>query len=245
MAKSYQEHFNQRGTAYEQAMRSYPNARAEEFQQVITAAQLNSGMTVADVPAGGGYLRRYLPNDCQWLGHEPCASFTHHQTSAATAQPLLPLPWATAHIDAAISLAGVHHLDDKLPLFHELFRVLKPGARLVLSDVEEHSAVARFLDDYIGAHNSTGHEGVYLNAATLTQLKSCGFHIINHQHCAFHWWFDSTNDMAHFSHKLFDLRTANLQHLEQAIHDYLGPPALTTQQVGMPWALTTITALKP
>lgn len=244
MAKSYQEHFNQRGSAYEQAMRRFPLARAAEFQQVIDAALLKPNMSVADVPAGGGYLRQFLPEHCTWHGHEPCASFRHHSVNGTIGQPLLPLPWPENSLDAAISLAGVHHLQDKRPLFRELHRILKPQARFVLSDVEEHSSVARFLDEYIGAHNSTGHEGIYLNGATLNQLEECGFAIELHQHNRFHWQFETTDDMAAFSQQLFDVRSASCAALKQAIRDYLGITQINDQCVGMRWSLTTITATK-
>ncbi|MFC0444213.1 hypothetical protein ACFOD1_02755 [Pseudidiomarina halophila] len=78
MGKSYQQHFGQRGSAYDRAMLQFPAARQQEFEQVIAAAQLSPNMTVAYVPAGGGYLRPYLPAGVVYLAHEPCASFTNH-----------------------------------------------------------------------------------------------------------------------------------------------------------------------
>lgn len=78
MGKSYQEHFEQRGSAYDRAMLQFPAARQQEFEQVIAAAQISPNMTVADVPAGGGYLRPFLPAGVVYLAHEPCASFTNH-----------------------------------------------------------------------------------------------------------------------------------------------------------------------
>ena len=77
-------------------MQCCPDARQQEFAQAVDAARLTSGMVVADVPAGGGYLQRYLPSGCHWLGHEPCASFTNHGTLTGDARPLLPLPWSDA-----------------------------------------------------------------------------------------------------------------------------------------------------
>ena len=53
MSKSYQEHFDERGSAYDRAMRNFPAARELEFKQAIRAAEVVTGMTVADVPAGG------------------------------------------------------------------------------------------------------------------------------------------------------------------------------------------------
>ena len=111
---NYEELFQLRGATYDGAMARFPEARREEFLNTIARAALAPGALVADVPAGGGYLARYLPEGCTWLGHEPCASFGHGATEQD--RDLLPLPWAEASIDAALSIAGVHHLDDKMPL---------------------------------------------------------------------------------------------------------------------------------
>lgn len=225
-------------------MRRYPYARQQEFAQAIAAARLSPGLVVADVPAGGGYLERHLPSDCRWLGHEPCASFFHHGRQTERAAPLLPLPWTNASVDAAISLAGVHHIDDKRPLFAELLRVVKPGGRLVVSDVAAGSAVARFLDDYVGTHNSTGHEGVFLDQNTLQELASAGWTVEEHSIRSFHWMFADRVAMVEFCHELFDMRSATEADTRAVIETQLGVTDHQDGAVGMHWSLMTIVAVR-
>lgn len=244
MTKTYQEHFDQRGLAYDRAMQRHPEARRQEFLQAIEAANLTPGMVVADVPAGGGYLQRYLLKGCAWHGHEPCASFAHHAQGVQDSVSLLPLPWAEASVDVAISLAGIHHVDDKRPLFVELHRVLKPGGRLVVSDVATGSSVAEFLDGYVGTFNSTGHEGVFLDEHTLEDLRDTGWVVEKSELCEFHWVFVDRNAMAAFCHELFDLRKASVADTQTAIETQLGVANLPDGQVGMNWALQTIVAMK-
>ncbi|WP_198678735.1 class I SAM-dependent methyltransferase [Pseudidiomarina insulisalsae] len=243
MARSYTEHFETRGTAYERAMTRFPKARDEEFAQLVQAAAIVGAMRVADIPAGGGYLARHLPPDCEWLGHEPCASFTNHGNNAATSVPLLPLPWADNSIDCAVSLAGVHHLDDKRPLFAEIARVLKPGGRLVLSDVQQDSPVAKFLDEFVGAHNSTGHEGIYLNDDTPHLLTAAGFRVEQVAQQQFFWRLATREQLGDFCWQLFDLQSASPAQTVAAIDDYLGFTHFADGTVGMHWQLTTITAV--
>lgn len=244
MNKSYTEHFDQRGSAYERAMRRYPQARDEEFQQLISAAKLTAGMQIADVPAGGGYLKRYLPDNTTWLGHEPCASFTNHTTSNNASVPLLPLPWPESSIDCVMSLAGVHHLKDKSSLFQEIKRVLKPNAQLVLSDVAENTQVARFLDQFVGAHNSTGHEGIYLNDNTEKEIASLGFQITKVAQVNLNWRLPSKRAAADFCTQLFDLKDVTSEEVIEALEDYLGFRIIQNNWIGVNWQLTTITAHK-
>ncbi|WP_411358954.1 class I SAM-dependent methyltransferase [Pseudidiomarina salilacus] len=251
--KSYQEHFEQRGTAYERAMQAYPHARDEEFLQVLNTSRNiltnPQQLKVADVPAGGGYLQRYLPPNCIWLGHEPCASFMHHaianhaNSPETTDVPLLPLPWQDQTIDVAISVAGLHHLEDKTPLFKELHRVLKSNGELIISDVATGSNVATFLDTYVGANNSTGHEGIYLDERTKQELRQANFTITAHKHNHFYWKFNNIQEMAEFCHQLFDLELSTAKDTQEAIERYLGVAAIAHNQVGMRWSLTTIRAI--
>lgn len=243
--KSYEELFAQRGSRYDQAMRLYPEARDEEFLQVINRADIRSGNRVGDVPAGGGYLTRYLPDNVVWLPHETCHGF--HQGNPEHlpfTTDLLPLPWGDNDIDVLLSIAGVHHIEDKMPLYREFFRVVKPGGHLVLSDVGEGSPVTAFLDDYVGRYNSTGHEGVWLNASTPAELEQCGWHIRSAEQVDFYWRFRNENSMVDFCHQLFDITRASAAQTLAAIDDYLGIHEFTDGTLGMKWSLLTIRADK-
>lgn len=236
----YADIFARRGSDYDQAMRLHPHARDEEFRAAVGRARLTAGMAVIDVPAGGGYLAQHLPAGCHWLGHEPCRSFINAGDTHATT--LLPLPWPDATADAAISLAGVHHLDDKRALFDELARVTKPGATFVLADVHADAAVARFLDDFVGAHNSTGHVGNYLGPRTAVELSACGWQVQSAERVPFHWRFDDRASMGRFCHLMFDLRSATPEDTARAAEATLGVDALP-DGVGLRWELYCVVAV--
>lgn len=231
---NYEDIFQERGGAYHQAMRRWPQARRDDFVLPLQWAALQPGERLIDVPAGGGYLRRYLPEGCDWFGHEPCASFQDDTT--ALDRRLLPLPWPDGFAHAAISIAGLHHLPDKLPLFRELARTLLPGGRLVLADVHADSAVARFLDDFVGRHTSTGHQGRYLDAATSAQLATAGFTVLRAEYLHYCWWFDDPAGMGAFCRLLFDMQGIGDAGVTEAIRQQLG----TTERdgrIGMHWSL--------
>lgn len=242
--QQYDELFELRGTSYDIAMRRYPEARRAEFAQVIDAAGLRSGMVAGDVPAGGGYLQAFLPAGCEYQGHEPCGAFAPHHNTGLRPVPLLPLPWPDHALDVVISLAGIHHVDDKAALFHEMHRVTRSGGRLVISDVAEGSAVARFLDGFVGRHNSTGHEGSYLNAETSQLLHEAGWRVKRDETLRIPWHFHDEAELAEFCTLLFDIRRAAPAEIIQAVSERLGIQRVAPEGVALCWSLRTLTAEK-
>lgn len=238
---NYEDIFDQRGGAYHEAMCRWPEVRRDDFLLPLQWAGLRAGERLIDVPAGGGYLRRYLPLGCDWFGHEPCASF--HDEGAGPDRRLLPLPWPDHFAHAAISIAGVHHLADKQPLFGELARTLLPGGRLVLADVQANSAVARFLDDFVGRHNSTGHQGRYLDATTPAQLGMAGFTVLRAEHLRYCWWFDDPADMGGFCRLLFAMKGVTDAEVADAIGQHLGTIE-RDGRFGMNWELYCVLAAR-
>lgn len=238
----YEDMFVERGSAYDRAMRLLPSARSAEFAQVIARADVRPGQVVADVPAGGGYLRRFLPAGVTWLGHEPCASFQGGQHGApSSGRPLLPFPWSDASVDRVVCLAGLHHQDDKTPFHSEARRVLRPDGLYVLSDVPADSPVAVFLDGFIGAHNSTGHSGTYLDGKTQSELSAAGLRIVSDELVRFLWIFRDVSELGEFCHGLFDLRTASPRSVAEAAAEQLGVEVVP-EGVGLRWELRTVVA---
>lgn len=234
---SYEELFQARGAPYDRAMALFPDARREEFLHAVQRADVKAGQSVGDVPAGGGYLIRYLPQNVRWLGHEPCASFGSSGTDGA----LLPLPWADGEVDAAISIAGVHHLVDKRPLFNELARAVRSAGRFVLADVHEASDVSRFLDGWVDHHNSTGHKGLYLGEHTLDELRQTGWNVLSAERVPFHWRFTDAEEMGQFCHLMFDLKTCQTNDTVRVIEADLGVDVFEGE-IGMRWELFMVVA---
>lgn len=242
--QDYQSMFQKRGGNYHLAMELAPDARNHEFAQVVNHLQSRSGCVVADVPAGGGYLGRYLPVGTTYLPHEPCDTFGLIPGTSGNQPPqgrdLLPLPWASESVDAIVSLAGVHHLESKEALFEECRRVIREDGQLILSDVDEGSAVAHFLDDFVGAHNSTGHEGLYLSHKTRDDLTASGWHIDTDQRASCPWVFRDEQEISAFFRHLFDLRNIEEPEILDGIERHLGINREATLMV--PWSLRTLVA---
>jgi hypothetical protein len=87
MRTGYGEIFATRGNRYDDSMARWPAARDAEFAAMCRYLAATGGETLVDAPAGGAYLRRYLPADVEYIAvdeaeqfHTACAPGTGRST---------------------------------------------------------------------------------------------------------------------------------------------------------------------
>jgi SAM-dependent methyltransferase len=240
MFDAYRNIFNQRGAAYHAAMTRFPGARDEEFAHIIAMADLLDGQRVLDIPSGGGYLRRHIPQSIALTCVETSREFAAHCAEIPGVRSLLrelhdtQLP--SAAFDRIICLAGLHHVREKERFFAECARVLKPDGLFCIADAAVDSRTARFLDEFVHAHHSMGHQGDYISGATRSQLHAVGFAEIAGDARSYHWRFASTEAMTTFCTLLFGMDRATPVEALEGISQYLGYEQ-TSGGVVMNWEL--------
>ncbi len=114
----------------------------------LARAALGPEATVADVGAGTGFIAQGLAprvakvyvidNSPEMLAvaRKNLAAFENVEYRLADGMRL-PLP--DASLDAILANMYLHHVSDPLAAIHEMARVLKPGGRLVITDMEQHT----------------------------------------------------------------------------------------------------------
>ena len=237
-ATRYEDIFRLRGSLYHQAMELYPDARADEFHSVINQAHITPGVTVVDVPSGGGYISRYL-DDVNLIGLEVTPVFA--QLAAARQQNVVlygddHYPLRDAAVDRVLSIAGLHHVRNKVPVFSEMCRIVKPSGRAVIADVAEDSAVRRFLDEFVDRYSETGHSGWYFNDHTRSELRAAGFCLQEDRLLNYRWSAPDIDQLADFCRLLFGLVRADVGTVAAGIRDYLDIRSVDGR-VGMQWQL--------
>jgi len=215
MTLTYPEIFQQRGNRYHQAMLNFPEARRAEFEQLFAKCKVGPGQRVLDLPAGGGYLGRYLPPDAELLGLELTEGFGG---GVGVHDPAQPWPWG--RFDHVVCLAALHHIDDQPDFIGRLLKRLQPGGTLRLADVAAGSSLVRFLDGFVGRYNSTGHEGSYLphDEAYFAALGEVDR--IAELPCP--WEFAGEAEMLDFCAQLFGLVDCPREALLRALRDEVG-----------------------
>lgn len=243
----YKDIFNQRAALYHEAMHFLPHARDQEFITLLSLADLQPNQAIIDMPSGGGYLAQYMPVDIK-LFHleisEQFANLAHDITS----HPMLlveenHLPFEDNSIDRFLSLAGLHHIEDKTPIFKEIQRVLKPGGKAVIADAYQGSPVASFLDQCVNEYNPMGHQGIYLSDETINEMCASGLTVTSSDPYQYIWQFPSLEHMVEYCRKIFGMSKGRAQDIEQSIAKYLGFNQ-ESNHIQMNWALEFIQCIK-
>jgi SAM-dependent methyltransferase len=243
---TYADIFEKRGAAYHEAMRRFPTARDKEFGTMVDLLQPGSQDLIVDMPSGGGYLRSYLPHlSTQLIAVETTESFFEQcLEDERTERRLCALDdtnLPTDSVDAVVSMAGMHHVENRAEVFTEIRRILKPGGRFCVADVEKHSVWDGFLNTFVDEHNSMGHKGDFIDDSFRTLLTRTGFQVTSDQLVEYTWDFDTAHDMITYCTLMFGLDKASPDKVEAGIRSYQG--FQTDERCRMNWGLRFIHAV--
>lgn len=123
----------------------FPDSLKEE---VISKAYLLPEMEVADIGAGTGFLSSALVDHVRMVHlvdtSEVMLSLAKKNLSSNTNTTYLlaegrTIPLTDASLDAVFANMYLHHAPDPLAAIQEMVRLLKPGGRLLISDLDLHT----------------------------------------------------------------------------------------------------------
>ena len=115
-------------------------------KEFVEELEFKAGGRVLEVSIGTGANLRYVPKDVEvfgldlsWGMLQRCARKIARQSSKAT---LVQgegeaLPFADASFDCVYHIGGINFFNDRAAAIHEMIRVARPGARIVISDETE------------------------------------------------------------------------------------------------------------
>ncbi|HEX8469373.1 MAG TPA: hypothetical protein VF620_16375 [Allosphingosinicella sp.] len=235
----YTQIFAHRGAEYAEAMRRLPKAREAEFKGLFRYGHGNAEK-VADIPSGGGYLRPYLSPSAILDAYDPTEPFRQLGVE------ILPIDLQDPQLirmdyDLIVSLASIHHVLDKERFFRTLVRHCSSRAGIVIADVIRDSKVAKFLDEFAGQHNGTGHRGWFLSQSDPFDFGRRETRVIDVkvETLEIPWDFPNEDAMISYCRLLFGMRDVQSSALADALHRYIGVEG-KEGCISLQWQLTYI-----
>lgn len=238
--QGYEEIFNQRGNTYHFAMAKYPDARAGEFEAALKKLHRAKGSCILDLPAGGGYMQRFLEDDVNYLAYDFSGEFDDHHTGIKKCKES-KIDIDDESIDEVVSLAALHHIVSREEFYAEMHRVLKPNGQLVIGDVPKGGKQDYFLNVFLNQYNSMGHDGRFIEEKDILEIEAAGF-AVEVSSESFDWVFASESDAMDFFRLLFclDLNPSN-----QLLHEELKKLGVEEAvHFCVKWGLTFLTCKK-
>lgn len=246
MSHSYSDIFKQRGEDHAAAFQLYPEACREEAATILRLAAPQPGETLLDLPAASGFLSTYLDmTGVHVIAVDPNPVF-HAQCRRRGLEsyqaPLDDLPLADGCVEVVVCLAGLHHEPRRLAVFQEIRRVLRPDGRLAIAEVAKGSAVADFLNSFVHAHSSLGHQGVFVDEEFIEDLTMAGFRIVHDECPNYRWNFASPEELADCLRLMFGIDRAGPAEIIAAVQSGLGVDYMVGGGMGVRWSLRNLLA---
>ena len=248
---NYRETFDQRGDHYNAAARINPGARDIERTILIKLLDVESDHVICDAPAGGGYLADGLKNKIRKRSNlvcvEPSAKFAQPISSEYTFynNAISCIPVDDASFDRIGSLAGLHHVDNKLPFFREASRVLKTGGQIAVGDVLADTMIAKFLNGPVDRYTHSGHNGVFIERGDFERwFNTCGLETVTEEYREFCWTFESEEQMVDYCQSLFGMVKATREQVKHELYRHFEIDRLGDRVI-LPWALMYGVGRKP
>ncbi len=240
----YKETFDARGQEYNAAHSICPRAREFERLAILRRLSCEPGNTIIDAPAGGGYVADGLVakygGSVEIICVEPSANFAKplrgHYRTLINSLDQVALP--DNSVDGIVSLAGLHHIHVRRPVYHEWLRLLKPGGRVVVGDVSAGTGTGEFLNTFVNQHTPGGHEGIFIEEEEFrSQLADTGFNVCEERLDDVPWQFPDQDTMGRFCKKLFSIVTADTAETVAALKEYVGFSVGPEKTIQLAWQL--------
>lgn len=216
----YNEYFIKRIHKYQYAIRTYPATMDDERGEALQRLDLFEGCRVLDV--GNSGLMDFTSIDFEFRN----------------------LPFEDSSFDRVVAMAVLHHVseENREVLYRECMRILRPGGKLIVSDVVRGSRQDYWLNTVVDRYNSSGHKGWFFDASDEALFRKVGFDVRS-ETASYFWYFNNAAELEDFIVNLFGMDLADGVH--GIVDRFLGLSPHGAEGFKFEWQLIYFTATSP
>ncbi len=172
------------------------------------------------IPSACEPVKPYLPTDVHLIQFE-----TNRELAKQTGINLSSfssIPVSNASVDRILCLASLHHAtpEERRAFYTEARRILRPGGKLIIGDVEAGSPLASWLNVFVDQHNPYGHTGIFFTEQDAQLLSACGFTNVEMNLTSYDWTFSTPSQAILFTRDLFMLNCSD-EDIRKGLTEYL------------------------
>lgn len=209
-----------RAQLFAEALAEYPKARRDDFMLMRRFLDPKPGEHVLGFGEGTGHFCRAIAESLGKHGRyvitDPSPELLCNIPQAVLdmphvftqISPVEQLDFPPESFDKAWTCGSFHHCPDQTRAIAQIYRLLKPGGRMVIFDIFQGTPLAKHFDSCVARYCVTGHEVKFMSEEfAMTLCCLAGFderklEIVDvpHRLC-----FDSERDMGKFIYKVHAL----------------------------------------
>jgi len=204
----YQNSFINRVDSFLHAIHTFPNCYDNELKVAIEMINPLPNESIVNIGGGGIYLQKFLNENINYIPLEFSKEFSEKCNIPFCKYDSLPLQ--NDSIDKFLILALLHHFNENERdiLYKEIYRSLKKGGKLILSDVIINSDQDLWLNIVVDQFNPFGHKGNFFSEEDSELLIQNGFDV-KIENKKYYWEFQDENEMIQFMKHLFYLKISD------------------------------------
>lgn len=223
----------------------FPHVRRIEFTKQLEKTSPQNGEIILEIGTGSGYLTFELAGKVGKSGKIITYDYHKQNLDFVNRVNRERFPIVTVHqssdysiklpdesIDKVSTIASLHHYDNRSrnsgirgrqKIIGELYRVLRKGGKLIISDIADGTPPQRYFDEAIDNPECPaychphGHPHDFLNEKIIKDLcKKAGFDVVSFAIESTPWLFDNEQQAKAFLHTLHNARCSHDESLNVA-----------------------------
>lgn len=252
-----------RAKFYEEALIEYPLARKMDIKIMYQLLDPKPGEYVLGVGEGNGYFfeaiaeaigtrGKYLVTDPSQELLKKIKSNKYFSQVDVWREEAENLKLAPESYDKAWSFGAFHHLKNQSQAIKNIYNSLVSGGLVVVCDVFQGSALARFFDLQVNQYCETGHEVKFLSrefAKSICYVAGFNQENVSIFHLPQKWYFDSEIELGRFVYKLLAMtklpgeEKEKVRKVVELCKEYLGV-SYNQKQYELNWPMEALVARK-